>query len=78
MESDRSFDLGLLDDSFLGTQIPELCREYGMSTAIFYKWRAKYGGINTSMMARLKKMYVEERLKAEIAREAIEKSADAI
>ena len=61
-----------------GTPIPELCREYGMSHATFYKWRAKYGGMDTSMMARLKKMYAEEPLKAEIAREAIEKSGDAI
>lgn len=54
-----------------------------MSHATFYTWRAKYGGMDTSMMARLKelelknqrlkKMYAEERLKAEIAREAIEK-----
>src|SRR3546814_6170206 len=49
-----------------------------MISASFYKWRAKYGGMDTSMMARLKeleaenrqlkKMYAEERLKAEIAR----------
>lgn len=66
-----------------GTPVPQLCREHGMSSASFYKWRAKYGGLDTSMMARLKeleaenrrlkKMYAEERLKAEIAREAIEK-----
>ena len=49
----------------------------------FYKWRAKYGGMDASMMSRLKeleaensrlkKMYAEERLKAEILKEAIEK-----
>ena len=54
-----------------------------MSAASFYKWRAKFGGMDTSMMARLKeleaenrqlkKMYAEERLKAEIAREVIAK-----
>lgn len=54
-----------------------------MSTASFYKWRAKYGGMDTSMMARLKeleaensrlkKMYAEEKLKAEIIKEAMEK-----
>jgi len=54
-----------------------------MSSATFYKWRAKYGGMDASLMkrmkelesenARLKKMYAEEKLKAEIAREAIEK-----
>lgn len=60
-----------------------LHRDHGMSSATFYKWRARYGGMDTSMMARLKeleaenrqlkKMYAEERLKAEIAREVIAK-----
>ena len=63
--------------------MPDLCRELGISTATFYKWRAKYGGMDTSMMARmkeletenarLKKMYAEERLKAEILNEALTK-----
>jgi len=75
--------MAILKHSEAGTPVSELCREHGMSSASFYKWRAKYGGMDTSMMARLKeleaenrrlkKMYAEERLKAEIAREAIEK-----
>ena len=66
-----------------GLAVPELCREMGISSAAFYKWRSKYGGMDTSMMARvkelelensrLKKMYAEERLKAEILKEAIAK-----
>jgi putative transposase len=54
-----------------------------MSSATFYKWRAKFGGMDASMMARLKeledenrrlkKMYAEERLKAEIVSEALAK-----
>ena len=66
-----------------GLAVPEICRELGISTATFYKWRAKYGGIDTSMIARmkeleaenarLKKMYIEEKLKAEIVTEALEK-----
>ena len=66
-----------------GMPVAELCREHGMSQASFYKWKAKYGGMDTSMMKRmkeleeenrrLKKMYAEEKLKAEIAREIIEK-----
>ena len=66
-----------------GLAVPEVCRELGISTATFYKWRAKYGGMDTSMMARmkeleaenarLKKMYIEEKLKAEILNEAITK-----
>jgi putative transposase len=66
-----------------GLAVPEVCRELGISAATFYKWRAKYGGMDTSMMARmkeleaqnarLKKMYIEEKLKAEILNEAITK-----
>ena len=66
-----------------GLPVPDLCREVGISTATFYKWRAKYGGMDTSMMARmkeleeenrrLKKMYIEEKLKAEIATEYLAK-----
>src|SRR5690625_567072 len=75
--------MAILKQAQAGTPVPELCREHGMSTATFYKWRAKYGGMDTSMIARLKeleaenkrlkKMYAEERLKAEIVKEAMEK-----
>ncbi len=66
-----------------GIAVPDLCRELGVSTATFYKWRARYGGMDTSMMSKLKaleeenrrlrRMYVEEKLKAEIASEALAK-----
>jgi putative transposase len=66
-----------------GLGVPDICRELGISTATFYKWRAKYGGMDVSMMSRmkeleeenrrLKKMYLEEKLKAEIVAEALEK-----
>ena len=36
-----------------GVAVTELCRELGVSSATFYKWRAKYGGMDTSMMARM-------------------------
>jgi transposase-like protein len=39
--------------------VPKLCREVGVSSATFYKWRDKYGDMDTSMMARLKKLEVE-------------------
>ena len=29
-----------------GIPVPELCRQYGMSSASFYKWRSKYGGMD--------------------------------
>jgi len=75
--------MAILKQAEAGTPVPELCREHGMSSATFYKWRAKYGGMDASMMARLKeledenrrlkKMYAEERLKAEIVQEALQK-----
>ena len=53
-----------------------------MSDATFYKWRAKYGGMDASLMKRMKeleeenrrfkKMYAEERIKSEIRKEALE------
>jgi len=66
-----------------GLFVPDLCRELGISSPTFYKWRSRFGGMDTSMMARmkeleienarLKRMYAEERLKAEILNEAITK-----
>jgi putative transposase len=73
--------MAIIKQAESGTPVPELCREHGMSAATFYKWRAKYGGMDASLMARmkeleeenrrLKKMYVEEKLKAEVVAEAI-------
>jgi len=75
--------LTILKQAEAGSPVPALCREHGMSSASFYKWRAKYGGMDASMMKRmkeledenrrLKKMYAEERLKAEMVSEAMAK-----
>ena len=75
--------MGTLKRAESGEPVPALCREIGISSATFYKWRSRFGGMDTSMMARLKeleaentrlkKMYAEEKLKAEIVREALEK-----
>ena len=75
--------MAILKQAEAGSPVPELCREHGMSSATFYKWRSKYGGMAASMMSRLKeledenrrlkKMYAEERLKAEIIQEAMAK-----
>ena len=75
--------LSILKQNESGTSVADLCREHGMSDATFYKWRSKFGGMDASLMKRmkeledenrrLKKMYAEEKLKSEIARESIEK-----
>ena len=74
--------IAILKQADAGTPIPDLCREHGMSSASFYKWRSKYGGMDASLMAklkeleeenrRLKKMYAEERLVSEVRKEALE------
>ncbi len=66
-----------------GIAVPDLCRQLGISVATFYKWRSKYGGMDASMMSRMKeleeenrrlrKMYKDENLKAEIVAEALAK-----
>ena len=80
--SDRQI-LAILKQAEAGTPVPELCREHGISNATFYNWRSKYGGMDASLMARLKeleeenrrlkKMYAEERSKAEVIQEAMKK-----
>jgi putative transposase len=78
-----SMILSILKQAETGMPVAELCREHGISNATFYNWRSKYGGMDASLMARLKeleqenrrlkKMYAEERLKAEVIQEAMEK-----
>ena len=73
--------IAILKQTESGMPVPEVCREHSISSATFYKWRSKYSGMDASLMARmkeleaenarLKKMYAEERLKAEIIQEAM-------
>ncbi len=75
--------ISILKQAEAGLSVPDICRGHGISSATFYKWRSKYGGLDVSMMSRLKeleaennrlkKMYAEERLNAEILKEALEK-----
>ena len=80
--------LAILKQAESGVPVPELCRQHGMSSAAFYKWRSKYGGMDASMMARLKeleqensrlkRMYADVQLKYEAVRDALEKNGKAI
>lgn len=45
--------IGALKRVEAGLAVSELCRELGNSSATFYKWRARYGGMNTSMIERM-------------------------
>ena len=75
--------IAVLKQAEAGTPVPELCREHGISSATFYKWRSKYGGMEASMVSRmkeleeenrrLKKMYAEAQMSADILKEALSK-----
>ena len=75
--------MAILKQAEVGTPVPSLCREHGMSSATFYKWRSKYGGMDASLItrlkeleaenSRLKKMYADVQLDALILRESLAK-----
>ena len=44
-----------------GRTATEVCREYGISSATYYKWKSKYGGMEVSDMRRLKELEDENR-----------------
>ena len=66
-----------------GIPVPDLCREHGMSNATFYKWRSKFGGMDASLMARmreleqenarLKRMYADVQLRHDVLQEVLAK-----
>lgn len=66
-----------------GVPVGDLCREHGMSSASFYKWRAKYGGMDASLLSqmklmeeenrRLKRMYADLSMQADLLKEALGK-----
>ncbi len=75
--------IGVLKQAEAGAPVPVLCREHGISAATFYKWRSKFGGMDASMVSqlkelqdenrRLKKMYAEAQLSADLLKEALSK-----
>ncbi|KPU84804.1 transposase [Marinosulfonomonas sp. PRT-SC04] len=75
--------MGILKQAESGVPVSELCREHGMSNACFYKWRAKFGGMDASMMSemkalaeenrRLKRMYTEMSMQNDLLKEVLGK-----
>lgn len=51
--------IGYITRAEAGEPVASLCREAGISAATFYKWRSKYGGMDVSMMARVKELEEE-------------------
>ena len=74
---------GILKQAEGGVLVSELCHEHGMSSASFYKWRAKFGGMDASMVSqmkttadenrRLKRMYAEMSMQNDLLKEALGK-----
>ena len=53
--------MAILKQAEGGVPVSELCREHGMSSASFYKWRAKFGGMDASLISEMKDMAEENR-----------------
>ncbi|PIT58148.1 transposase, partial [Snodgrassella alvi] len=51
----------ILKEAEAGIPVKELCRKYGIGNSTFYKWRDKYGGMETSDIKRLKELEAENR-----------------
>jgi putative transposase len=75
--------MSMLKQAQSGVPVAELCLRYGVSTARFYKWWAKFGDMDASLIAemkdmaeqnrRLKKMYAEMSMHNELLKEALGK-----
>ena len=53
--------IGILREQEAGAKTQEVCRRHGISDATFYKWKAKYGGLDVSEARRLKSLEDENR-----------------
>ena len=75
--------IAILKQQESGVATADVCREHGISTASFYKWRSKYGGMDASMMSqmkaledenrRLKRMFADLSMQADLLKEALGK-----
>ncbi|ALJ09847.1 Mobile element protein [Brevundimonas diminuta 3F5N] len=60
--------IGILREQETGVATAEVCRRHGVSSATFYKWKAKFGGLDVSEARRLKALEDENaRLKRMLA-----------
>jgi putative transposase len=53
--------VNILKEAEAGVSLEELSRQHGFSKATFYKWKAKYGGMDVSALKRLKELEEENR-----------------
>lgn len=74
----------LAEASLPGNSVASVCRKYNISDATFYKWKTKYGGLNSSEAKRLKvledennmlkKLLAEKELENQVLREVVKKN----
>lgn len=68
--------IGILKEQEAGAKTAEVCRKHGISDATFYKWKAKYGGMEVSEARRLKALEDENaRLKKLLAESMLNEAA---
>jgi putative transposase len=62
--------IGILREQEAGAKTSDVCRKHGISSATFYKWKAKYGGLEVSDARRLKALEDENRRLKKLLAEA--------
>ena len=68
--------VGVLKENEAGAKVDAICRRHGISSATFYTWRRKYGGMDASEARRLRELEAENaRLKRIVADQALDMSA---
>ncbi len=75
--------VSILKEAEAGVAVNEVCRKHGISSATYYKWKSKYGGLEASELkrikeleaenAKLKRMYADKAMETEALRDLIEK-----
>jgi putative transposase len=63
--------IGILREHEAGAKVLDICRRHGISDATFYKWKAKYGGLEVSEARRLKSLEDENRRLKKLLAEAM-------
>jgi len=66
----------ILGEVEAGSKVKDVCRSHGVSEGTYYRWKAKFGGMNVSEARRLKDLEMENRrLKAALADVTIDNQA---